>query len=75
MSDVAVTEELVSFVQYVSDAQVHTKFLSVQNLLEHHSSANADAIVDMITQELDKDDLEWASLAGLASDGAKMEFE
>ena len=39
VSDIAVTEQLVTFVQYVSDAQVQTKFLSVQNLLEHHSSA------------------------------------
>ena len=72
VSDIAVTEQLVTFVQYISDAQVHTKFLSVQNLLEHHSNANADAIVDMITQELDEDNLEWASLAGLASDGASV---
>ena len=63
---------MVTFVQYVSDAQVQTKFLSVQNLLEHHSGANSDASVDMLTQEIDNDKLQWGSLAGLASDGASV---
>ena len=35
----------------MSDGHVHTKFLS-QNLLEHHKSANADALGDMITQAI-----------------------
>ena len=56
----------------MSDGQVHTKFLSIQNLLEHCKSANADAIVDMMTQEIEKDNLQLTSLAGLASDGASM---
>ena len=30
---IAVMKQLVTFVQYVSDAQIHTKFLSIQNLL------------------------------------------
>ena len=72
VSDIAVTEQLVTFVQYVPDAQVQTKFLSVQNLLEHHSSANSDAIVDMLIQEIDNNELQWGSLAGLASDGASV---
>ena len=47
VSDVAVAEQLVTFVQYVSsDVQVETKFLSVRNHLDHHESA--DAIVDML---------------------------
>ena len=65
-------EQLVTFIQYVSDGHVHTKFLSIQNLLEHHKSANADAIVHMITQEIEKDNLQLTSLAGLASDGASV---
>ncbi|CAB3989780.1 zinc finger 862-like [Paramuricea clavata] len=72
-SDVAVTEQLVTFVQYVSsDVQVDTKFLSMRNLLEHHNSADADAIVDMLAQEIEEDKLQWASLAGLASDGTSV---
>ena len=63
---------MVTFVQHVSDAQVQTKCLSVQNLLEHHSSASSDAIVDMLTQEIDNDKLQWGSLAGLASYGASV---
>ena len=54
VSYIAVIEQLVTFVQYVADAQVHTKFLSIQNLLENHESANADAIVDVVTQEIEK---------------------
>ena len=61
--DIAVTEQFLTFVQYASDAQVQTKFLSVQNLLEHHSSANSDAMVDK---------LQWGSFTGLASDGASV---
>lgn len=72
VSDIAVIEQLVTFVQYVADAQVHTKFLSIQNLLENHESANADAIVDVVTQEIEKNNLQWESLAGLASDGASV---
>lgn len=72
VSDIAVTEQLVTFIQFVSDGHVHTNFLSIQNLLEHHKSANADAIVDMITQEIEKDNLKLTSLAGLASDGASV---
>ncbi|XP_067048771.1 zinc finger MYM-type protein 1-like [Acropora muricata] len=72
VSDIAVTEQLVAFIQFVSDGHVHTKFLSIQNLLEHHKSANAYAIVDMITQEIEKDNLKLTSLAGLASDGASV---
>ena len=36
VSDIAVMEQLVTFVQYVSDGQIYSKFLSVRNLLEHH---------------------------------------
>ena len=73
VSDAAVTEHLVTFVQYVgSDVQVETKFLSLRNLLDHHESADADAIVDMLAQEIEEDKLQWTSLAGLASDGASV---
>ena len=73
VSDVAVIEQLVTFVQYASsDVQVETKFLSVRNLLDHHESADADAIVDMLAQEIEEDKLQWTSLAGLASDGASV---
>lgn len=73
VSDVAVTEQLVTFVQYVSsDVQVETKFLSVRNLPDHHESADADAIVDMLAQEIEEDKLQRTSLAGLASDGASV---
>ena len=71
VSDIAVMEQLVTFIQYVS-GHVHTKFLSIQNLLEHHKSANADAIVEMITQEFEKDNIQLTSVAGLASEGASV---
>ena len=41
-------------------------------LLEHHKNANTDAIVDLITQEIEKDELQLTSPAGLASDGASV---
>lgn len=73
VGDVAVTEQLITFVQYMSfGVEVDTKFLSVRDLLEHHESANADAIVDMLSQEIEEDKLQWASIAGLTSDGASV---
>ena len=63
---------MVIFVQYVSDAQVQTKFPSVQNLLEHHSGATSEAILDMLSQEIGNDKLLWGSLAGVPSDGASV---
>ena len=73
VSDVAVTEHLVTFVQYVgSDVQVETKFLSLRNLRDHRESADADAIADILAQEIEEDKLQWTSLAGLASDGASV---
>lgn len=58
VSAIAVTEQLVTFAQYVSNAQVQTKFLCVHNLLEQHSSTNSDAIVDMLAQEIENDKLQ-----------------
>lgn len=65
VSDIAVMEQQVTFIQYVSDDHI-------KNLREDHKSANADAIVDMITQEIKKYNLQLISLAGLACDDASM---
>lgn len=42
----------------------------MRNLIEHYESANA--IVDMLAQEIEEDKLQWASLPGLVSDGASV---
>lgn len=72
MTDVSVTSQLITFVQYFdSDSgTVETKFLSVQDVLEEHHSANAQAIYDLVKKELQLSQPDIEDLMGLATDGA-----
>lgn len=73
-TDVSVIEQLISFIQFANPEtgapEVH--FLSIQNVLENSTSANAATIVKLITEELSKDDLDINRLSSLASDGASV---
>ena len=74
VTDVAVLEQLISFIQFVNQQsgapEVH--FLSVQNVLETSTSANAETIVNVITEELKRDKLDINKLRSFASDGASV---
>lgn len=73
-TDVSVVEQLISFIQFANPEtgapEVH--FLSIQNVLENSTSANAATIVKLIREELSKDGLEINKLSSLASDGASV---
>ena len=74
VTDVTVLEQLISFIQFVSQQsgapEVH--FLSVQNVVEMSTSANAVTIVNVITEELKSDKLDINKLSSFASDGASV---
>ena len=64
---------MLTFIQFVSPvtSSVEIAFLSVQNVLEKFSSANADALTLLIKDELVQQcGLSLTNLKGLATDGA-----
>jgi len=72
--DISVLEQLISFIQFsdpdTGAPKVH--FLSIQNVLENSTSANAETILKLIKEELSKNDLDINKLSSLASDGASV---
>ena len=73
-TDLSVVEQLISFIQFANPEtgvpEVH--FLSIQDVLENSTSANAATIVKLIIEELSKDGLDINKLSSLASDGASV---
>ena len=73
-TDVSVVEQLLSFIQFANPEtgvpEVH--FLSIQDVLENSTSANAATIVKLIREELSKDGLDINKLSSPASDGASV---
>ena len=47
--DVATTEQMVTFVQYVKNGKCQVKFLTINNLLENSPSANAETMVSVLS--------------------------
>ena len=72
MTDVSVMSQLVTFIQYFDEntGTIETIFVSVQNVLSQHESANSEALYQLIVKELNDDDLEMSKLIGFVSDGA-----
>ena len=72
--DISVVEQLILFIQFsdpdTGAPKVH--FLSIQNVLENSTSANAKTIVKLIKEELSKNDFDINKLSSLASDGASV---
>ena len=71
---VSVVEQLISFIQFANPdtgvSEVH--FLSIQDVLENPTSANAATIVKLIREELSKDGLDINKPSSLASGGASV---
>lgn len=74
MTDVSVTSQLITFVQYfcTESGTVETKFLSAQNVLKEHDAATAQAIYDLLKEDLLSSQLEIKDVMGLATDGASV---
>lgn len=70
VTDISVTEQMVTFIQYYSkaDGKVKTQFLSVNDLLEDSESADAKTIT--IFNNLEKLELDKKGLCAFVSDGA-----
>jgi len=72
MTDVSVASQLITSIQYFdTDSEtVETKFLSAQDVLINHDSANAQAIYDLLKEELHSSQLDVKKFTGLATDGS-----
>ena len=54
VSDISVMEQMITFIQFYDEdsSEVTVEFLSVDNLLEKNDSANATAMFETITSNL-----------------------
>ena len=74
VSDISVMEQMITFIQFYDkdSSEVTVEFLSVDNLLETHDSANAVAMFHTIQSNLQACTLSTDKLIGLATDGASV---
>ncbi|CAH3168645.1 unnamed protein product [Porites lobata] len=74
VSDISVMEQMITFIQFYDEdsSEVTVEFLSVDNLLEKNDSANATAMFETITSNLQACALSTKKLIGLATDGASV---
>ena len=74
VSDISVMEQMITFIQFYDkdSSEVTAEFLSVDNLLEKHESANAVAMFHTIQSNLQACTLSTDKLIGLATDGASV---
>ena len=74
VSDISVMEQMITFIQFYDEhsSEVAVEFLSVDNLLEKHDSANAAAMFQTIQSNLQACTLPTDKLIGLATDGASV---
>ena len=74
VSDISVMEQMITFIQFYDkdSSEVTVEFLSVDNLLEKHDSANAVAMFQTIQSNLQACTLSTDKLIGLATDGASV---
>ncbi|XP_052261749.1 E3 SUMO-protein ligase KIAA1586-like [Dreissena polymorpha] len=72
--DISVTEQLITFVQYFDHdtGNVHVSYLSCQDVLEKSSSANAQAISDLLVDTVETSGLDIKKMTGFSSDGASV---
>jgi len=73
VTNICVQSQMLTFIQFVSPvtSSMEIAFLSVQNILEEFSSANADALTSLIKDELVQQcGLSLKNLNGLATGGA-----
>ena len=74
VSGISVVEQIITLIQFYDDdsSEVTVEFLSVDNLLEKHDSANATAMFQTIQSNLHGCTLSTDKLIGLATDGASV---
>lgn len=74
VADISVMEQMITFIQFYDEgsSEVTIEFLSVDNLLDKHDSANAVAMFETIQSNLQACTLSTDKLIGLATDGASV---
>ena len=72
VTDIAVIQLLVTFIQYVMNGEIHTNFLFADNLLSKSDSANSDTIVKILLTNLGRLKLPLNKLSSFVSDGASV---
>lgn len=72
VADISVMEQMIRFIHFYDEgsSEVTVEFLSVDNLLDKHDSANAAAMFETIQSNLQACTLSTDKLIGLATDGA-----
>ena len=72
--DISVTKKSSDFFQFFcrKTNRVETMFLSCQNILADHSSADAKSITTLLLKELKDSGLDVSKLTGFSSDGASV---
>lgn len=73
VTDVAVKEQLIAFVQYVGDdGHPLVKFFFIDDVLEQSLSTNAETVAKCIQDNLSNCELDILKMMSLVSDGAKV---
>ena len=74
VSDISVMEQMITFIQFYDkdSSEVTVEFLSVDNLLKKHDSANVVAMFHTIQSNLQACTLSTDKLIRLATDGASV---
>lgn len=72
VTDISVKTQLITFIQFFDEDPgcVKTAFLSIQDVLQSHQGATAEAICQTLVDELKMSGLKTEKLMGFASDGA-----
>ena len=72
--DISCKEQLVTFVKFVDpdNGKASTEFLATDDVLEHSTSANAEANKTILIKQLNESQLELKKLTSFSSDGASV---
>ena len=72
--DISCKEQLVTFLKFVDPdtGKATTEFLAIDDVLQHSTSANAEAIKTVLIRQLNESQVELKKLTSLSSDGASV---
>ncbi|CAC5358527.1 unnamed protein product [Mytilus coruscus] len=71
-TDVSTTEQMICYIQFWDGYDIQTSFLFIENVFANATSANADALYNLVKSKLDQLGLDYSKLSGLSTDGASV---
>ncbi|CAC5383238.1 unnamed protein product [Mytilus coruscus] len=71
-TDVSTTEQMICYIQFWDIYDIQTSFLFIENVFANATSANADALYNLVKSKLDQLGLDYSKLSGLSTDGASV---